>query len=149
MRSRSLLNLASLLFGFASAASGLTLQVRYHLRHEARIAAAGWDYTTWSLLHKLTSVVLLALIVLHVFVNWKWLRTTWTKGLFHKHRQLVTLSFLFLTAAITGMGAWALGFLNFEQSKERLIVEFHDKITLVLTLLLVLHVWSRRRRLVR
>jgi hypothetical protein len=146
---RSLLNLGLLLFGLASAASGLTLQIKYHMHHQARVAAAGWDYPSWSLLHKVTSAGLLALVAIHLWVNWKWLRGTWSKGLLQKHRQLVTMSLVFLTAALMGMGAWALDALGVGPQAERIVVEIHDKVTLFLVVYLMLHVWSRRRRLVR
>lgn len=149
MRARTSTNLGLVLFGLASAVSGLTLQIKYHMHHQSRIAAAGWDYPTWSQLHKYGSVALLTLVIAHCIVNWKWLRLTWTKGRLHQHRLFVVLSLLFISSAFTGLGAWSLGGLGFTLAAERIVVEVHDKLTLFLVVLLVQHVWSRRRRLIR
>ncbi|HEY5959910.1 MAG TPA: DUF4405 domain-containing protein [Polyangiaceae bacterium] len=147
MHGRVLLNLALLLTGLASAGSGLTMQVKYHIGHHGYVDATNGGYAMWSQFHKLASMTLLALVAWHLIVNWKWLHVTWNKGLFHKHRQLVAMSLIFVAAVITGLGAWAIGWSGLGFWREKIVVEIHDKLTIFLTGFLFLHVWSRRRRL--
>lgn len=145
---RHLLNLGLLIAGLASASSGLTLQLRYHIGRHGHGEGVNFGYPFWAQLHKYSSVLLLGLVAWHLVVNWKWLRAVWRKSLLGKHRQVVTMNVLFLAAAVTGLGAWAIGWVSQGFRAEKLVVEIHDKLTLFLTVLLVLHVWSRRRRLV-
>jgi hypothetical protein len=147
MRRRIVLNLALLLVGLASASSGLTMQIKYHMGRHGPLGATDSGYPMWSQFHKFTSVTLLTLVAWHLIVNWKWLRAMWNKGLFHKHRQLVTMNLIFVAAVLTGLGAWAIGWTGVGFRSEKIVVEIHDKLTLFLTVFLFLHVWSRRRRL--
>jgi hypothetical protein len=147
MRRRIVLNLALLLAGLASASSGLTMQIKYHMGRHGRLDATDWGYPIWAQFHKFAAVTVLALVAWHLIVNWKWLRAVWNKGLFRKHRQLVTMSPIFVAAVLTGLGAWAIGWTGGGFRSEKLVVEIHDKLTLFLTVFLILHVWSRRRRL--
>ncbi len=149
MRQRYLLNLALLLAGLASASSGLIIQVKYHMGRHGSLDATDWGYATWAQFHQLASVTLLGLVVWHLIVNWKWLRAVWNKGLFHKHRQLVTMSLIFLAAVLTGLSAWAISWTGMGFQSEKMVVEIHDKLTLFLTVFLILHVWSRWRRLAK
>jgi hypothetical protein len=149
MQRRFLLNLGLLLAGLASASSGLTMQVKYHMGRHGQLDATDWGYPIWAQVHKWASVVLLALVVWHLVINWKWLRAVWSKGHLRKHRQLVTMSLIFLGAVLTGLGAWAIGWSDLGFRSEKLVVEIHDKLTLFLTVFLFLHVWGRRRRLAR
>jgi DNA-binding transcriptional LysR family regulator len=79
--------------------------------------------------------------------NWRWIRAAWRKRLLGKHRQVVTMSLIFLAAALTGMGAWATSWTLVGVQVEKLVVEIDDKLTLFLTVFLLFHVWSRRKRL--
>jgi hypothetical protein len=136
MKARFWLNLGLLLSGIGAAVSGLTLQIKYH-----------WDYPTWLLLHEVTSVLLVVLVTWHLVLNWKWLRVVWTKRLLHKHKQLTSMSLVFVASAFTGMGAWTLGSMSMSIHAERPVIEIHDKLTLFLCGFVFLHVWDRKSRL--
>ena len=68
-------------------------------------------------------------------------------GRIHQHKQLLLFGTLFWTAVLTGLAAWAASFFSPSRYLPRIIIEIHDKLTLGLFVLLVVHVYQRRRRL--
>jgi hypothetical protein len=59
------------------------------------------------------------------------------------------IQLLFAIAAAEGLAAWAVSGLTHVPFLRHLLVETHDKLTLLLIVLLVVHVWKRKRRIWR
>jgi len=134
-------NLGLLLTGFLSAFSGFLLQIQYHLGNHQIVG--GLSYLSWSNIHKLSIVTLSVLMVFHVNLHWKWFRTVIKKRLFAKNKQVLTLSVIFVLVAITGILPWLIGWHPASKSTRETFIEIHDKIAILLTIYLLLHVIKR------
>jgi hypothetical protein len=62
-------------------------------------------------------------------------------------RQGPILFAAFAAAVLTALVAWAAAAGSGDPSAERALVEIHDKVVIPMSVLLVLHVWQRRFRL--
>jgi hypothetical protein len=152
-RSRLLLsfvtNLALLPTGVAMVVSGFAMQFGYHIGHHGSIDASrvfwGMDFAAWSATHK-TSIMLGALLTLvHVRSHWRWLQAVVSKRLFAKNWLTVTLTTLFVAAAVTGYIPWIVDLADGSASARKVLIEVHDKLTLALSVCLAIHVVGRVR----
>lgn len=121
--------------------SGLLLQHGYHLEHKADTAVVlVMDRYGWLLLHKITAVISVAGVSVHVFLHMNWLKAVLRKKLYKKpHRNIqITLWLLILAAAtaLTGIYAWLLA--PTAQVRHDFI-EIHDKTGILLGILFILH----------
>lgn len=75
-------------------------QVKYHMGNHGNIAINDnifeIDYHSWSLIHKISIVVLTVLMFYHVYYHWKWYKAVITKRLVTKNQQVLILSLLFV-----------------------------------------------------
>ncbi|MGC4118235.1 MAG: DUF4405 domain-containing protein [Myxococcales bacterium] len=144
LAARRLVNPALLAAGTVSVATGLLLQISFHM-HRDISRVWGLDHRAWNLVHQAGSWALLALVVWHLSLNWKPLR-----ALFDRPAAKTTflLVLVFASATVTALAAWLSLHALEQHHAERMAIEIHDKLTLVLSILLVLHTWQRRRRLV-
>jgi hypothetical protein len=145
---RRLINLTLLAAGTASLVSGFLIQGCYHMQHGASDGRTvwGWDRPTWAAIHQLSSMVVLAFVAWHLWVN----RTPLLAILKRPgawRRQGPLLFAAFSIAVATALPAWTVGAVFSSHSTERALVEIHDKIVLPMSVLLLLHVWKRRSRL--
>ena len=162
---RFLINNLLILTGMITAISGFVIQVGFHIGSEARQRGLyahsqpaiieqrgkivpdgtvwGIDYTTWSVIHKSAIVLLSLLMIYHFIVHRKWYKAVFTKGLANKNIQVITLSFLFAVTALTGLVPWIVDLSGGNDSVRTVLIEIHDKVTILLTIFLILHVSGR------
>jgi hypothetical protein len=150
MRSRRGLNLGLLVTGAASAVSGFLIQLTYHMHHGVAVRASrmvwGLGYPAWAVVHQVSSVLMLAIAVWHIVVNRKPLVAYLTRNGAWR-RQAPVLFALFMMAVATALVAWTAGHVFGSASAERTLVEIHDKVVIPMSVLLVMHTWQRRARL--
>lgn len=143
------INLGLLICGFLGVVSGLVLQVTFHIGNHGGEAMNGHvraiGYKGWSDIHKVSILLMSILMIIHIYLHWKWYKTIINKRLFRKNKQVLTLSVIFAAAAISGFIAWIIDFMNASQSIRNTFIEIHDKVALVLVVYLILHVIKRLR----
>lgn len=150
MRSSSLgfkINIVLLFSGLFAIISGLLLQVEYHFGNHFSIPANkivfGVSYFGWSTIHKISIVALSLLVIYHIYQHWKWYKVVIKKRLFVKNQQVLIYSFLFVLAAITGLTPWFIHIFNGNEFLRKAFVEIHDKLAIILSIYLVLHIIKR------
>ncbi len=145
---RRFINLTLLMAGTASLVSGFLIQGCYHMQHGAGDGRTvwGWDRPTWAVFHQLSSAVVLAFVAWHLWANRKPLLAILNRpGAWRRQGPL--LFAVFAIAVATALSAWIVGAIFASRSTEHALVEIHDKIVLPMSVLLLLHAWKRRSRL--
>jgi len=145
------LNLCLLIIGIVLTGSGFLLQFNYHMGHHGYIITSdkvlGLHYYCWSMFHKISSVIFSIIVLMHLYVNYNWIKGVVTKHLTNKHKQVFIFSILFIISAVTGFAAWCFSTIEADELSRKTYIEIHDKITLILFVFLILHVWKRRKRI--
>ncbi|BDX39113.1 hypothetical protein CYCD_24680 [Tenuifilaceae bacterium CYCD] len=147
--------------GAATIVSGFVLQLGFHIgntnRHyehntpdvepliDTSSTVWGIDYATWSAIHKVVIVLLLFLMVYHIAIHWKWYRGVLARHLVRKNQQVIVLSFLFILVALTGLIPWFIDLLGNRNFLRLILIEIHDKISILLIIYLILHVVKRAK----
>lgn len=137
-------NAGLLLAGSVLLGSGLLLQAVYHVgrgRLDKHAQAIGMDYWAWSDIHVAAMLVMSVLVATHVTLHWRWYVTVIQRRVFAKYRLVLTLTLVFLVAAITGYASWLVRLSGGAELTRRAVVEVHDKIALVLGIYLGIHTW--------
>jgi hypothetical protein len=109
----------------------------------------GLNYQNWSLTHKISIVALTLLMIYHIYRHWKWYKVVITKKLIAKNQQVLILSLLFVFVAISGLIPWFIDLMNGDEIVRKLFIEIHDKLTIILTIYLILHIIKRLRWFVK
>lgn len=147
----TVLNVVLLASGILCAGSGLLLQLHYHVGGGSRLPPGdifwGQSYSFWSLFHIINSILLLAAVLLHTKRHLKIYKNLLAKRRFGNHRELLLFTFTFATAAILGMAAWTMS--AFSHFIRHSFIEVHDKVSLLLIVFLVLHIWRRKRLILK
>lgn len=142
-----IVNLGLLVSAPITAFSGLLIQIKYHMGNHGDIAindrVCGLSYNGWSNVHKVAVVLFSILVIYHVLWHWKWYGMVIRKKLIAKNMQVLTLSVLFVLVALTGFIPWSIDILDGDEILRKIILEIHDKLTLILTVYLALHVIKR------
>ena len=142
-----LINLGLLISGLVTVFSGLLIQVEYHMGHHGNIAindhVFGISYYGWSDIHKVSIVTISLLMIFHVSMHWKWYKVVIKKKLVAKNIQVLTLSVVFILVAITGFIPWFIGLMNGDVMSRKVFIEIHDKLAIILSVYLILHVIKR------
>jgi hypothetical protein len=142
-----IINLGLLLMGSVMVFSGLLIQINYHIGNHGDIdpnkAVFGIDYSGWSSIHKIAIVIVSFLMILHIILHWKWYKTVLQKHLISENKQVTILSILFILVVITGYIPWFIHLSSGSELARKLLIEIHDKIALILTVFLILHVIKR------
>lgn len=142
-----IINLFLLVIGIAIVLSGFILQSQYHMGHHGEIITTdkvwSFDYFQWSFFHKISAILFSILVIIHLLLHDKWVKTVITKKLFRRNRQILILLLLFIVTTITGFIAWFYSLLN-DIMCRKICIEIHDKITLFLFLFLLLHILKRK-----
>jgi 2-oxoglutarate ferredoxin oxidoreductase subunit delta len=129
--------------------SGLLIQMCYHMGHQGRIDSSkitlGFNYSTWSDVHKISIAVVSILMILHFHLHWSWYKTVLQKKRIVKNVQVITLTLIFLVVAITGMIPWTIHLTGGSEGVRKNVIEIHDKLAIVLFIYLLLHVQKRFR----
>lgn len=146
-------NLGLLISGIATIFSGILIQIRFHMGNHGNIAlnenVFGLNYQNWSLTHKISIVALTLLMIYHIYRHWKWYKVVITKKLIAKNQQVLILSLLFVFVAISGLIPWFIDLMNGDEIVRKLFIEIHDKLTIILTIYLILHIIKRLRWFVK
>lgn len=146
---RFIVNLGLIIFGIATTFSGILIQIKYHMGNHGNVdindIAIGINYTGWSVIHKISIVVLSLLMIFHVYRHWEWYKAVIKKRIFSKNRQVLVLSALFVVVALTGFIPWFIDMLNGNEMQRIIFIEIHDKLALILAVYLVLHIIKRLR----
>ena len=146
---KSLFSLNILLFAssIATAFSGLTIMVHYHMGHHGDISMTdtlwGFDYGGWSVIHKLATVVLSLIMAYHILLHWKWYKNVLHKKLLKKNRQVLLLTVIFIITSATGLIPWLVLSGDEMHITRRGILEIHDKMGIMLIVFLILHLSKR------
>ena len=144
-----IVNLGLFVFGIASAFSGMLIQVKYHMGNHGNIAindsVFGINYHGWSFVHKISIVVLSLLMIYHIYQHWKWYKIVITKRLLVKNQQVLIFSLLFVLVAITGLIPWFIDLLKGAEMQRKTLIEIHDKLAIILTIYLILHIIRRMK----
>ncbi len=132
--------------GFLLSLSGILLQVKYHAgRLPKNVEALFFDYYSWSLFHKVFSVIFFMLVSCHIYLHKEWyLRHFITKTA--KQRKSPIPTILFFITALTGFIPWLLGYFNTSPNGYGLwrgLIEIHDKLGIVLIILMLIHLKSK------
>jgi hypothetical protein len=105
--------------------------------------AYGFDYHAWSAIHRSAVVLFSLLIAYHAYFHRKWYAHVIGKHLARKNGYIITLSALFLPVAMTGFASWLIDSSNGRVMLRIAFIEIHDKIALILSILLIPHVVKR------
>lgn len=145
--SRFINNFGLIVFGIATVFSGILIQVKYHMGNHGNIAindnALGINYQSWSAIHKVSIVILSLLMIYHVYHHWKWYKGVISKKLISKNQQVLTLTLLFVLVAITGLTPWFIDLLKGDEMLRKVLIEIHDKLAIILSVYLILHIIKR------
>lgn len=143
------LNPAILVSGMATVFSGLLIQVKYHMGNHGNLTindhVFGINYKSWSDIHKISVVVLSALMIYHIYRHRKWYKVVILKKRIMKNSQVIILSVIFMLVAITGYIPWLINLLEDDVITRKVFIEIHDKLAIILSLYLILHVIRRRK----
>ncbi len=146
-----------LMTGTASVVSGFILQLGFHVGRTARghgqdpflatthhnTSLWGLTQPNWSTIHKVAIVLFLVLTTFHVIKHAMWYRKALSSKPVPQKRQTLVLSVVFVLVALTGLIPWWLDICGYSQEMRFILIELHDKLTLVLTAYLVLHILKR------
>jgi hypothetical protein len=140
-------NLGLLISGIVIIFSGLLIQFNYHMGNHGNIdinnTVLNLHYFEWSSIHKISIVIFSILMIVHIILHWKWYKIVVSKNLLTKNKQVITLSFIFIIVAITGYIPWLIYVTGGENIPRKLFIEIHDKLALILSIYLILHVIKR------
>lgn len=144
---RFIANLGLFVSGIASAFSGMLIQIKYHMHYHSNIQinnfVLGINYHDWNLLHKISITLLSLLITYHIYQHWKYYKTITSKRLFAKNQQVLIFSLLFILVAITGLTPWLIDSVTGNPIQRKTFIEIHDKIAIILSVYLILHIIKR------
>jgi hypothetical protein len=144
---RGLVNGWLLASGTLSAFTGFLIQIHFHMQ---RTTGAVWGLAqpNWSLIHQIVSFAMLGFVGWHLWLNRKPLLALLGRPAAWS-REVNLIVVLFFVAVATSLAAWMTWLFFADWAVERALVEIHDKATVPLAVLLVLHTWRRRTRLFR
>jgi hypothetical protein len=148
-----ILNCILLVCGIATIFSGVLIQAGYHMGHHGTIDASrsvfGLDYGNWSDIHKLSIVLFSVLMGWHITRHLKWYRAVIDKKRVPKRGMVLILSFCFLLVAVTGVIPWCIDVFNGNAVLRKILIEIHDKLTLIFMACIVWHIAGRINSFIR
>lgn len=117
--------------------------LKYHTGTPPELTVMGCDAYFWFAFHKLTSVISILLISLHLFVKTDWVKNLFLfklKGGFKTSNIILFLVFIF--CSLTALCSW----LIFEGAEiSGLLKGIHNKLGLLLIVMFVVHLWNYRK----
>lgn len=127
----------------------MLIQIKYHMGNHGNIPINGFvlglNYHNWSVVHKISIVVLSLFAIYHIYQHWKWYKLVIKKRLFAKNQQVLIFSLLFVLVAITGLIPWFIDLLKEDEMQRKAFIEIHDKLAIILAIYLILHVIRRMK----
>ncbi|MBV5281725.1 MAG: DUF4405 domain-containing protein [Paludibacter sp.] len=145
--SRLIINIALLITGFIVVYSGFLIQLSYHIGQHGVIdfnkTVLHFNYSGWTNIHKISILSLTVFMVFHFIQHWSWFKTIIKKNLIQKNTQVFLLSTVFILVAITGYIPWMVDLTGNDEITRKVFLEIHDKLTIILFILFILHVSKR------
>ena len=151
-RKRKLLNYLLLISGVGTCLSGVMMQIGYHIGVNDRTAIAyirhwGMNFSQWQITHQALASLFFILCIIHVYLHRRWYKGVITKRLFKRNSELLTFTFLFIVSALLGFAPWIISNGEALSKLRHLLIEIHDKVSIVLIVYIVLHVVKRWKRI--
>ncbi len=149
---RLIVNTINFILFTASAAIGIIVQGNYHMHggKPPEFLVWGMDQPTWNTIHIIVSVLALAGLVTHFVLNWKSVKLLFSpsgKKLSSKFRMSRIITFAFVLLCLTGLTAY--GFrLAGDMITRHGIMEIHDKLGIVISILFIIHFAQHFRQLI-
>lgn len=147
-----IINIILFIFGITTMFSGVLIQVSYHIGNHRNItmynSVLGISYQNWSIIHKVSILILSLMVILHVCYHRKWYKVVITKKTNFKSRQILIMSLLFILVAITGLTPWFIDMQAGNEIQRKVLIEIHDKLALILTIYLIIHIIKKFRYIV-
>ncbi len=144
-----IINLGVLISGLLTVFSGLLIQVEFHMgnpgNNTINYYVFGISYYGWSDIHRISISILSLFMIFHISLHWKWYKVVIKKRLAGKNLQLLTLSFVFILVAITGLIPWIIYLLKGDVIIRKTFIEIHDKLAIILSVYLILHIIKREK----
>lgn len=128
--------------------SGIAV-LRYHGGVDYTIKTLGLDGNTWLTLHRITSLVVIPLVSIHLWFHRKWIKKIFKikkKGKGKNHDMNLILLVVFILCVLTGLGAW---FIFSGKEEADLLREVHNKFGLILIFFFLLHMFTYFKWLVK
>lgn len=148
-RNQFIVNISLLIFGITTMFSGMLIQVKYHIGNHGNIAIAdsvlGISYPSWSSIHKVSILLLSLMVILHIYHHRKWYKVMIIKKPNFKSQQILIMSSLFILVAVTGLIPWFIYLQEGNEIQRKIFIEIHDKLALILTVYLMLHIIKKFR----
>jgi ferredoxin len=142
-----IVNIGLLFFAIAMSFSGFVIQLKYHMGHNSGLesdnSVLGIGYYNWTNIHKKSIIIISILLTYHFFMHWKWYKTIIFKKLSSRNKLQMILSIIFILVAITGFIPWIINLSGGSDILRKFFIEIHDKIAILLFVLLTLHMTSR------
>lgn len=142
-----IVNLGLIISGLAMSLSGFVIQFKYHMGHnpvlESENSVLETGYINWTNIHKISIIVISILATFHFILHWRWYRTVIIKKLGDRNKLQIILLIVFIIVAITGYIPWIVDLTGGSEIVRKSFIEIHDKITILLFVLLVIHVTKR------
>jgi hypothetical protein len=140
------------IIGLVMIFSGLSIQFRYHMGRGQFEIIPTPEYYLLLDIHKISIVIGVLFVIIHVILHLKWYKTIISKNLYGKNKISVALNVIFLMTAFTGLYSWSITMFSNIIKAEQLIlrkhlIEIHDKLGIILTIIIFIHVIKRLRLL--
>lgn len=140
MKVAFIINIGLLFFGLAMSVSGFLIQFRYHMGNNSVLEIG---YYNWTNIHKISIIWFSIFMSYHLFTHLKWYKTLIFKKLAAKNRFQIILLIVFIIVAITGFIPWIINLSGGSDIARKFVIEVHDKIVILLFILLALHLTNR------
>jgi 2-oxoglutarate ferredoxin oxidoreductase subunit delta len=142
-----IVNIGLFFFAIAMSFSGFVIQFKYHMGHnfglESDNSVLGIGYYNWTSIHKASIIIISILMTYHFFMHWKWYKTIIIKKLSSRNKLQMILSIIFILVAITGFIPWIINLSGGSDISRKFCIEIHDKIAILLFVLLTVHMTNR------
>jgi ferredoxin len=142
-----IVNIGLFFFAIAVSFSGFVIQFKYHMGHNSGLGSdnsvLGIGYYNWTNIHKTSIIIISILLTYHFFMHWRWYKTIIFKKLSSRNKLQMILSIIFILVAITGFIPWIINLSGGSDISRKFIIEIHDKIAILLFILLTIHMTSR------
>jgi len=145
-----IVNLLLLPVSFLAVFSGSLLQVKYHAGRLPKTTYVLFNnYFDWVTIHKASASLFFIFLCTHIYLHKDWYYRMYKKNLL-KRNAPIRLTIVLLVTAITGFFPWIQSlFVYFKGLEthfgEKFFIEIHDKLGILLIILLIFHITKRFR----
>lgn len=134
--------------GFLTVFSGILLQIKYHMgRLPKTTEVLSINYYEWTVIHKYASVLFFVILCVHIYLHKEWYISLFRK-IPVKRERTSRLALILLVTSLLGFIPWGQSIINSLLGRpspvtERIFVEIHDKLGILLMIKIIMHVWKR------